>query len=452
MEHELLQRLTLIDTPGILAGQKQTLGRQYDFVRVCRWFAERSDMILLLFDAHKARLTSHVAPPSVTRVVHDDKVRLVLNKADQISTEELMHVYGGVMWFLGKVLHTPEVKRSYVSSFWDAELQNEELSRFLTGERDKLLRDLHDLPKGALSRRLNEFIKRVRTLRALATAMAVHGWLSGLTNSSPLTRPPGEDGQDSLAHPGAPTGRGANVWARESPGAHHRKFGGRVPADRADEECVAVRLPQPLNLPGEAEDRAVRLWQVPEGRALCVGDVHGGTGARPSAAHVLVRYGNGNGQGLGPLARLRLAPGLPCEAERDQSREMAKALLRLRASRTVLPVIDEPLSARGWTSVPTVQASDGTLKYFRKQGDVKPSGEIALAQSSIKAAPAFEDKSFTFVIETLGRSYVLQAESAKDMCEWLEVLGPMCCSPEELQTLRAVEEENRRVEAAASTA
>ena len=95
---------------------------------------------------------------------HDDKVRLVLNKADQVSTDELMHVYGGVMWFLGKVLHTPEVKRSYVSSFWDQELKNEELQRFHSSEREKLLKDLHSLPKGALSRRMNEFIKRVRKL------------------------------------------------------------------------------------------------------------------------------------------------------------------------------------------------------------------------------------------------------------------------------------------------
>lgn len=42
---------------------------------------------------------------------HDDKVRVVLNKSDQVDQQQLMRVYGALMWSLGKVFKTPEVCR-----------------------------------------------------------------------------------------------------------------------------------------------------------------------------------------------------------------------------------------------------------------------------------------------------------------------------------------------------
>lgn len=40
---------------------------------------------------------------------HDDKVRVVLNKSDQVSQQQLMRVYGALMWSLSKVFRSPEV-------------------------------------------------------------------------------------------------------------------------------------------------------------------------------------------------------------------------------------------------------------------------------------------------------------------------------------------------------
>jgi len=57
----------------------------------------------------KLAQTSHCVQVISTLRGHDDKVRVVLNKADQVDQQQLMRVYGALMWSLGKVFKSPEV-------------------------------------------------------------------------------------------------------------------------------------------------------------------------------------------------------------------------------------------------------------------------------------------------------------------------------------------------------
>jgi hypothetical protein len=49
----LLEEISLVDTPGVLSGEKQRIERNYNFIDACEWFATRCDLILLLFDPYK---------------------------------------------------------------------------------------------------------------------------------------------------------------------------------------------------------------------------------------------------------------------------------------------------------------------------------------------------------------------------------------------------------------
>ena len=113
----VLENITFVDTPGVLSGEKQRLGRSYDFVSVTEWFAEKADLILLLFDAHKLDISDEFKRVIVGIKDYDEKIRIVLNKADSIEQQQLMRVYGAMMWSLGKVVNTPEVMRVYIGSF-----------------------------------------------------------------------------------------------------------------------------------------------------------------------------------------------------------------------------------------------------------------------------------------------------------------------------------------------
>jgi EH domain-containing protein 1 len=166
----ILKNVTIVDTPGILSGSKQrSSGRGYDYEAVIKWMAERSDLIIVMFDAHKLDISDELKRSMELLIPHLDKVRIVLNKADQISTQQLMRVYGALMWSLGKVVNTPEVCRVYMGSFWDAPLHHTDQSELLQSEERDLIEEILSLPSRAVMRRINELVKRARLVKVCRT-------------------------------------------------------------------------------------------------------------------------------------------------------------------------------------------------------------------------------------------------------------------------------------------
>lgn len=153
---------------GLAVGEKQRIDRGYDFTGVLEWFAERVDRIILLFDAHKLDISDEFRRSIEALRGHDDKIRIVLNKADMIDHQQLMRVYGALMWSLGKVLQMPEVVRVYIGSFWDQPLRFDVNRRLFEDEAQDLFKDLQSLPKNAALRKLNDLIKRARLAKVHA--------------------------------------------------------------------------------------------------------------------------------------------------------------------------------------------------------------------------------------------------------------------------------------------
>ncbi|AYU78125.1 sarcoplasmic reticulum glycoprotein, putative [Leishmania donovani] len=162
--HALLERVTLIDTPGVLESSKDIHQRKYDYVNVCRWFAERSDLIFVFFDPSKLDAGGELRQLFQTSFKGiENRLRLVLNKADTISTQELMRVYGSLFWNLSNFINTTEPPRVYVGSFWDKPYSPNSFSRLFAEEKLDLLHELLDvIPQQARDKKIASLIRRAK--------------------------------------------------------------------------------------------------------------------------------------------------------------------------------------------------------------------------------------------------------------------------------------------------
>ena len=105
----------LVDTPGMIDSPKNTtssdasggmMDRGYDFEGVCRWYAERADVILLFFDPDKPGTTGETLQVLTNSLAGlDYKLHIILNKADQFNKiNDFARAYGSLCWNLSKVI------------------------------------------------------------------------------------------------------------------------------------------------------------------------------------------------------------------------------------------------------------------------------------------------------------------------------------------------------------
>lgn len=95
---------------------------------------------------------------------HADKLKVLLNKADSCDKQQLMRVYGALMWSIRGVIETPEVVRVYLGSFRDDAYNPRGHENYDLYDKEKadLMRDLNALPRNSVMRKARATPNRER--------------------------------------------------------------------------------------------------------------------------------------------------------------------------------------------------------------------------------------------------------------------------------------------------
>jgi len=122
--HPALEELAIIDTPGMLDAITEK-DRGYDYDRVIGELAKMSDLIILMFDPHKAgtiREVYNTIRNTLPENIGEDRILFVMSRIDECDNlADLIRSYGTLCWNLSQMTGRKDIPRIFLTYATGAE-------------------------------------------------------------------------------------------------------------------------------------------------------------------------------------------------------------------------------------------------------------------------------------------------------------------------------------------
>jgi EH domain-containing protein 1 len=170
----MLQDLAIIDTPGMLDSVTEK-DRGYDYLGVVGELARLADLIILMFDPHKAgtiKETYQAIRGTLPGSTGEDRVLYVLNRIDECENmTDLLRSYGTLCWNLSQMTGRKDMPRIYLT-FAPQDGKVPQGFEVWMDEREELKQAMRSAPKMRLNHMLQEVDRVVRELEIEIEALA----------------------------------------------------------------------------------------------------------------------------------------------------------------------------------------------------------------------------------------------------------------------------------------
>jgi len=155
-----LRELAIIDTPGMLDSVTER-DRGYNYQDVIGDFAQIADLILVLFDPHKAGTIREVHTSlrdTLPARTFEDRVLFVLNRIDECaSLNDLLRVYGTLCWNLSQITGRKDIPMIHLTYSQQAGMDSRNprehdlgFLHYLENQREELKKAVMEAPRHRL--------------------------------------------------------------------------------------------------------------------------------------------------------------------------------------------------------------------------------------------------------------------------------------------------------------
>ena len=176
VEASILENLAIIDTPGMLDSVTEK-DRGYDYLNVVGELARLSDMIILMFDPHKAgtiKETFKAIRSILPGSTGEDRIFYVLNRIDECQNgPDLVRSYGTLCWNLSQMTGRKDLPRIYLT-FTAATEEVPEGFEVYRKERKELRDAVLTAPRLRINHIFEEVERGVRELIMQVEAYGAH--------------------------------------------------------------------------------------------------------------------------------------------------------------------------------------------------------------------------------------------------------------------------------------